>query len=234
MKTIGVLGGLGPQATMDFEQRVHQVAQQLAPQRGTGGYPPMLVHYCRHPPVLSDADLNPIFPLQPDPRMFVAARMLGQVADFLVITSNGVHFMQAALEEAAGRPILSMIEATLAEVARRGWQRVGVLAFQTPQIYAQALELRGLQSESVDASVQTKLNQVMWAVVEGRAEPWASEVMRSALETLRARGVDGVILGCTEFPFVLPDELDAPDIINPIAMLAEAAVRHAMANSHQP
>jgi hypothetical protein len=40
MKTIGVLGGLGPQATMDFEQHVHRIAQQLIPAQGNGGYPP--------------------------------------------------------------------------------------------------------------------------------------------------------------------------------------------------
>lgn len=55
MKTIGVLGGLGPQATMDFEQRVHRIAQELIPPHGNSGYPPMVVYYCRHPPVL----LNP-------------------------------------------------------------------------------------------------------------------------------------------------------------------------------
>ena len=49
MKTIGVLGGLGPQATMDFEERIHTVSQQLIPQHGNSGYPPMVVYYYRHP-----------------------------------------------------------------------------------------------------------------------------------------------------------------------------------------
>ena len=47
MKTIGVLGGLGPQATMDFEARVHAVSRRLIPGRGNGGYPPMVVYYHR-------------------------------------------------------------------------------------------------------------------------------------------------------------------------------------------
>ncbi|MFZ4663434.1 MAG: hypothetical protein ACOYNY_40890 [Caldilineaceae bacterium] len=52
MKTIGVLGGIGPQATMDFEQRLHQAAQRLIPRRGNSGYPPLVVYYHRRPPVL--------------------------------------------------------------------------------------------------------------------------------------------------------------------------------------
>ena len=45
MQTIGVLGGLGPQATMDFERRVHAVAQRLIAPHLNSGYPPMVVYY---------------------------------------------------------------------------------------------------------------------------------------------------------------------------------------------
>jgi quercetin dioxygenase-like cupin family protein len=89
MKTIGILGGLGPQATMEFEQRVHRAAQRLLPQDGNTGYPPMVVVYVRRPPVVMDADGRPMMPIQPAPQLLQAARWLGQVADFLVITSNG-------------------------------------------------------------------------------------------------------------------------------------------------
>ena len=107
MKTIGILGGFGPQATMDFEQRVHRAAQQLLPPQRNSGYPPMVVHYCRHPPVLLDADGNTRMPIQLDPRLLKAAHSLGQLADFLVVISNGLHKLQPALEQAADRPILS-------------------------------------------------------------------------------------------------------------------------------
>ena len=52
MRTIGVLGGIGPQATMDFEARVHRVAQRLVPAHYNEGYPPMVTVFLRHPPVL--------------------------------------------------------------------------------------------------------------------------------------------------------------------------------------
>jgi aspartate racemase len=215
---------------MDFEQRVHRVAQQLIPPQQNGGYPPMVVYYCRHPPVLLDANGRTQMPIQPDPRLLAAARTLGQLADFLVITSNGVHAMQPALEQAAGRPILSMIEATLAEVARRGWQRVGVLAFQTSLVYAQALEQRGLRWEGIDAALQTPLDAAIMAVMEGQEDTQAIESARRAVTELRERGVDGIILGCTEIPLLLHADLDAPDLLNPTALLAEAAVRYAMAD----
>jgi aspartate racemase len=45
---------------------------------------------------------------------------------------------------------------------------------------------------------------------------------------LRALSVDAVVLGCTEIPLLLGDESEAPDLINPAALLADAAVRFAI------
>jgi aspartate racemase len=230
MKTIGVLGGFGPQATMDFEQRAHRVAQQLIPPHRNSGYPPMVVHYARHPPVLLDEHGETRRPIQPDPRLLKAAHALGQLADFLVVISNGLHAMQPALEQAADRPILSMIEVTLAEVARRGWQRVGVLTYITPLVYAQALEQRGLQWEGIEQALQTPLDEAIMAVMEGQAGA-QNEHARRAVAALRARAVDGIILGCTEIPFLLPGDLETPDLLNPTALLAEASVRHALGDA---
>jgi aspartate racemase len=137
--TIGVLGGLGPQATMDFEARVHRVAQRLLPSNFNGGYPPLVVYYCRHAPFLLTDQGTPQLPLQPDPRLLEAARRLGGLADFLVIPSNGAHLVQAEIEQAAGRKVLSMVEATLEEVRRRQWKRVGVLGLGDPVVYTRPL-----------------------------------------------------------------------------------------------
>jgi aspartate racemase len=229
MKTIGVLGGLGPQATIDFEQRVHQVAQRLLPQRDNTGYPPMVVYYYRHPPVLLDATGHPLIPFQPNPKIFDAARILGQVADFLVITSNGVHLLQTELAQAAGRPILSMIDVTLDEVEGRGWGFIGVLGFRTPLVYTQALEKRGLRWASIPVDLQEPLDEAILAVMEGRDDAASVEQARQAVAALRQSHVDGIILGCTEIPLLLQADLDAPDLLNPAHFLAEAAVRQAMA-----
>jgi hypothetical protein len=77
VKTIGVLGGFGPQATMDFEARVHRVAQRLIPPRWNAGYPPMVVYYCRHAPFIVTDEGVPRLPLRPDPRLLEAAKLLG-------------------------------------------------------------------------------------------------------------------------------------------------------------
>lgn len=228
MKTIGVLGGIGPQATMDFEQRLHQAAQQVIPRRGNSGYPPLVVYYHRRPPVLVDEAGNTLFPVQPDPQLLDGARKLGQLADFLVIASNGVHMLQPLIEEAAGRPVLSMIEATVAEVVRRGWRYVGVLSFMGNHVYSQPLDRQGIRWESIDSELQTPLDRAIMQVMDGSNNAASTEYAQRAVAALRSRGVDGIILGCTEIPLLLEADLDDADLLNPGALLAEAAVRHAM------
>ncbi len=228
MKTIGVLGGIGPQATMDFEQRLHQAAQRLIPRRGNSGYPPLVVYYHRRPPVLVDEEGRSILPLVPDPQLLDGARKLGQIADFLVITSNGAHMLQPAIEAAAGRPVLSMIEATVAEVVRRGWRHVGVLSLFGPHVYNQPLDEAGIRWESIDSELQTPLDCAIMQVMDGSNDTASTVHARRAVATLRSRGVDGIILGCTEIPILLQADLGDADLLNPGAVLAEAAVRHAM------
>jgi aspartate racemase len=233
MKRIGVLGGISAQATMDFEARVHRVAQRLIPQDWNRGYPPMVVWYHRRIPLRVDDDGRPIVPREIDPPMLEAARWLGRVADFLAMPCNSAHVGVRQLAEAAGCPVLDMTGVALDDVARRGWRRVGVLGFAgAPALYLDPLRARGIRCETVDAHVQARLDAAIRAVAEGREDESNRAATRAAVEALRAAGADGVVLGCTELPLLLDDKRDAPALVDPAALLAEAAVRVAVGEAH--
>ena len=230
MKRIGVLGGISAQATMDFEARVHRLSQALIPQHRNSGYPPMVVWYHRRLPIRVAGDGRPVVPMQVDPELVDAAAWLGQGVDFLVIPCNAAHVGLRELTEAAGCPVVSMIELTLDDVARRGWQRVGVLGFHAaPPIYVDPLRQRGVRCDTVDATVQAGLDAGILALMEGRDGPPETRSAQAAVQTLRAAPVGGIVLGCTEIPLLLAQEADAADLVNPVALLAEAAVRLAIA-----
>ena len=190
---MGILGGMSPQATMDFEARVHRAAQRLVPWDRNRGYPRMVVWYYRQLPV-----------------------HLGE---------DGL----AEITQAAGYPVLSMIDVILDDVVDRGATRVGVLDFGAASpLYLGPLRQRGVHCETIDATAQARLDAAIRAVMEGRDDQADAEAARDAASTLRSRGMQSLVLGCTEIPLLLGDEGEAADLINPAALLAEAAVRFAM------
>jgi len=228
MKTIGIIGGLGPQATVDLEMRIHKVAQQVLPQVQNGGYPPMIVEYYRHPPILLKENNLPVFPLQIDPRLLAVAKSLGAMADFLVMPTNGVHRFQKEIENASGRAMLSIIDATMDEVKKRKWKRVGVLGLMTMEIYTRKLTEMGIAFETINDELQKKIDKTIFRVMEGRDDENDRALMLEALDQLRSKNVDGIIPGCTEIPLLLDKEMDSDDLVNPAQLLAEAAVKYAI------
>lgn len=231
MKTIGILGGIGPHATMDFEQRIHVESRKVIPPHGNSGYPRLVVWYHRNPPFVMDEHFVPKIPLTIHPDIAYGARMLGQVADFMILMANGPHFILDQFEKAAGKPFLSMIETTLAEVERRGWKNVGVMGFRDPKVpvYTIPLEKRGIRTETLGDDQQAMILDAVPHLMAGIETDADRMAVRNGVKQLRERGVDGVILGCTEFAFLYGVGTEAEDLINPAQVLAVEAVRRGMA-----
>ncbi len=228
MKTIAVLGGVGPQATMDFEARVHRESQRRIPAMNFSGYPPMVVHYYRRAPFLLDEQGTPIQPLKVDPEFLRAAARLSGSGDFLVIPSNATHLFEAEIERASGLEVLSIIEVTLAEVQNRGWKKIGVLGFGEPTVYTNRLTAMRMDFEILDPELRPGLDAAIFRLIEGREDDSSRRAAKEAVAALRGRGVDGIILGCSEIPLLLGADAEAPDLVNPVERLAKAAVSRAL------
>ena len=228
MKTIGILGGMGPQATMDMEMRLHKAAQQQITPMQNSGYPPIVVQYYRHPPVLLTEQHMPVFPWQPDPRLLETAKKLGPMADFIIIPSNGAHMFQKEIEQSAGCKVLSMIDTTLEEVKKRKWKKTGVLGMMNAKVYTSRLAAMGLGFETISDELQLKLNLAIMTVMEGRDGDEERAIAWQAIDELRSKNTDGIIPGCTEIPLLLGSLMDATDILNPAQLLADAAIRYSL------
>lgn len=232
MQRIGVLGGISPQATMEFERQLHRICQRLIPQDWNRGYPRMVVWYHRELPIQVDGDGRPVVPRAIDPGLLEGAAWLGRAADFLVIPCNSAHVGVRQIEAAAGRPVLSMVDVTLADVARRRWRALGVLGFGgAPSVYVDPLTDQGIRCVAVDGVRQAQLDGAIRAVTEGRNGMAEQEVALAAVDAVRTPGVDGVVLGCTEIPLLLGPKAEASDLIDPALLLAEAAVQRALSGA---
>jgi aspartate racemase len=227
MRTIGVLGGMGPQATMDFEARVHAAAQQVVPQHVNEGYPPMVTLYLRHAPVLVGPDGIPKQPLKLDPRTLDAVAQLGRWADLLVIIANTPHFFLEQLRAMAGCEVLSIVDVTVEELRRRGGGPVGLVGLGVPQVYVERFEQEGFEVHLPIRHLRDRLDNAILRLMEGTTTAEHRGAARAAIGSVRNAGATATVLGCTEVPLLLGDSADADDLVNPTELLAQAVVRRA-------
>jgi aspartate racemase len=97
-----------------------------------------------------------------------------------------------------------------------------------PTIYTVALDALSIPYETLSPELRDALDARVFAYYEGVETHESHKAALNAVEYLRARGCDGIVLGCTEIPLLLWDRADAPDLVNPTELLAESAVRLAM------
>ena len=106
-----------------------------------------------------------------------------------------------------------------------------MLGLGEPRVYTVPLEQLDLVCETLTGEpggLRDKLDDAIFRLMAGQTRPEDRVVALEAVDLLRARGVDGVILGCTEIPLLLGKDAEKDDLVNPAQLLAEAAVRFAM------
>jgi aspartate racemase len=230
MKTIGILGGMGPAATVDLFERI----VKATPVRCDQDHVPILIVSDPRVPDRSEAILHG----GPDPVPALRAglhKLARMGADFAVIACNTAHHYLDQLRAESELPILDMIGET-AQVIRRAYpavERVGILATSgtlAVGLYQRALADAGLQAvEPGEAEIAG-----MMAAIYGEqgiktigVTAYAKEQLRQVGQTLAEQGAQALILGCTEIPLALHDgDLPVP-LIASNQVLAEAALRTA-------
>ena len=230
-KIIGILGGMGPEATIDLFTKIVKGTKVRKDQD--------------HFRILIDN--NPKIPDRtlailgkgpsPLPSLIRSARLLERAgADFIVIPCVTAHFFWESLQRQIKVPILHLVEETLSVVSvrMRGVQPLGLLATTgTIQggLFQGFFSKKGIDLLVPTAGVQKRV--VMNAIygkdgIKARGPSATSKrLLLKVSEELIQRGARGIIAGCTEIPLVLKDgDLSVP-LIDPIAILARAAVERA-------
>ena len=220
-KVLGVIGGMGPMATVDFYKKI--VASTRA--EDDAGHIHVLIDGNAHIPDRTGAIL--CGGESPLPAMVQAAERLERAgADLLAMPCNTAHYFHAELSRRCALPLLDMIELTALELRSRGLSRAALLATDgtvSSGIYERRFEERGLSLILPDAAGQKLVMELIYGQVKAGLPP-DTDALRPCLDALEAQGAQVFILGCTELPpafTAVKDRLFA----DPSLILAQAAVR---------
>ncbi len=215
MKILGVLGGMGPAATVAFLARV----QALTPAEGDADHIRVLM------------DMNPQVPDRnktPDQAEAVlgemAARLRDAGAEVLAMPCNTAHAQGSGIR-AAGLPFIDMIAETTAAVVATGARRAGILA--TPggeALYTAALTAAGIEPVVLDGADREAFMARVYGVKAGDMGEAARTRMAQLAAALVARGAEVVIAGCTEVPLLLGAAEVTVPLVDSAEVLAGACV----------
>ncbi|HEU4713003.1 MAG TPA: amino acid racemase [Pyrinomonadaceae bacterium] len=153
-------------------------------------------------------------------------------ADFYVCPDNTAHIV---LEQIAGDlplPGLHIAEVVCHEISERGWKRVGLLGTRwtmTGPVYAAALKKRGLEHLIPDSATMDQLHAAIFdELCLGIFESGTTDHFLQAIDDLKSRGAECVILGCTEIPLIVTAENSSLPILDSTRLLAKYAVLEAV------
>lgn len=220
-KVIGVIGGMGPMATVDLFKKIVEKTDAN----------------CDNEHLHIIIDNSPDIPdrtaciLQgsDEPARFMsesAQRLEKMGADLLIIPCNTAHFFHDEVSAACGIPILHMPEETARAAFEAGIRCAGLLATDgTVQsgIYDKVFEKYGIELIKPDSEGQKKLMHMTYDEVKA-GKPADTAALDGVLDDMEAQGCEVFILGCTELPIAYAGNT-VRSFLDPTSILAEAAIR---------
>jgi aspartate racemase len=213
---LGVLGGMGPAATLEFLTRLQAYTPAEKDQD--------------HIRVI--ADINPKAPDRNTPGTMaggvlaeMAGALAGAGAQVLAMPCNTAHAHADLIQRASGLPLIDMIDLGAEAAARDGAMRAGVLGTKGAlKLYREYLAARAMGLVTLPPEAQEAFMVTLYRIKSGDLGSDVKREMAAHAETLRKAGAEVLIAGCTEVPLVLEPKDVELDLIDPGDLLARRSV----------
>lgn len=220
IKTVGIMGGMGPLATVDL---MHKIIR-LTPAKNDQDHIHMIVDNYPQIPDRTAA----IMGKGNDPLPFMkqsAKRLEDAGADLIVIACNTAHYYLKDIQENVRAPIVNMPKETARFIGEAGLRRVSLLATDgtlKTMLYQNSLRKKGITVLEPDEITQANVMEGIYSVKAGDIEKGKSLLVK-AFQTMIAKGTEAVVAACTEIPVVMSD-VDGIKLIDPTYIVAKKVV----------
>ncbi len=226
-KTIGILGGMGPEATAYFFELVIRKTKAEKDQE----HIPVIIYSNPQVPQRTDAILG----AGPSalPHLLEGVRVLNEAgADFIVMPCVTAHYYYDRILGEVKVNFLNLVEETVVHAVGKmpGMKKVGLIASTGTLTAGLFHEAFGKEGVEIVAAVDDEQELVMEAIFgkegikAGYAAGRSRDIIVDVARALVRRGAETIIAGCTEVALVLrPEDIDVP-LIEPLEILAEVSI----------
>jgi aspartate racemase len=206
MKTVGIIGGIGPESTVVYYRSIVTLYRQQKPD---GSYPSIMIN---------SIDLTRMLGLIGEKQLIeVTGYLVGEVqklveagADFGLFAANTPHIVFDEIRRQVSIPLISIVEATCQEAQALGLRRLGLLGIRFTmqgQFYSNVFSQAGITLSLPELDEQDYIHDIyMNELVNGIVLPKTRERLLKIADRMKGQqNIEGVILGGTELSLILSD-----------------------------
>lgn len=206
MKTIGLIGGLGPEATVDYYKAI--IATFSAKNKELN-YPEIIIY---------SVNMSEFIGLLTNKKYEQAtAYLLEKIdalqragADFAAITANTPHLLFDELKKYSPIPLISIVEATCDEAQKNKLKKPGLFGTSftmDASFYPEVFQKYGIEIVVPEQDDKERINEKLFSEIElGIFKDETREMLIGIIQKMvDMQHIDSIILGCTEFPLILPE-----------------------------
>lgn len=224
MKKLGMIGGTGPEATVDYYQSI--IAKYQEKTEDPESLPEFLIHSINMYKIFELLENN-----QTEELTDYLAEAVGVLekggAEFAVLTANTAHIVFEAVQQRTKIPLISIVEESVQAADDMKLGKVGLLGtkFTMENDFFQQV-FNGRQKEIVVPTQQEFIHQkIVDELEKGVAKDDTKEAfLKIVSRMVEEDGIEGVILGCTELPMLIKPEDSAIPQLNTTEIHVEAIV----------
>ena len=204
-KKVGIVGGLGYMSTLEYYRGIMKESQTYTK---SGEYPELVIASLNIADVMRMLEKG--FYEQVTWYLYRAIQDLRKArADFAVIASNTPHIVFNQLSEISPLPLISIMDVTSQAVSRCGYSNVlltGTAFTMKNRFYKDNLESHGIKCTVPNAEdIETIHNIIFPDLENGIVKPEKKREFITLCEKYVPKGIQAIILGCTELPLLIND-----------------------------
>jgi aspartate racemase len=226
MKSLGIIGGLGPESTIDYYQRIIALYRERT---RDGSYPEFIINSVNMRKGLDFMDANNLAGMA-DYLVEAIEKLARAGADFGLISANTPHIVFDEITARSPIPLISIVEATCAVAKARKLTRLGFFGTRytmQANFYQKVFSREDIQLLVPAPADQDYLHEKYFSeLVPGKFLPETRAGLLAIVDRMKAKSaIDGVILAGTELPLILCDpEHNGVPFLNTTQIHCEAAV----------
>jgi len=226
MQRIGIVGGLGPESTLEYYRGI---ISAFNTQTGDYSYPEIVIYSMNLGEVLAMFDSEDWDRLA-SALLEALAALHRAGADFAAIASNTPHIVWDRIQPASPLPLLSIVETVCSEAVRMKLKRTALLGTSLTMradYYHDRMRQDGIKLVSPEPQEQALIQHYLDTEIEkGILRNETRARLLAIVDRMRGEdGIDSVVLGCTELPLILPKPEYGVPFLNTTHLHVQAIVQ---------